>query len=173
MRYLLICLFPLFLAAACSDDEAVFPVDQLPPATQTGVGMMACLIDGEPWVNSPDGLGFQGIQTSIVPIPFPGLSIKGVQDPDRDGRDSKNIICKIYPFEEGFTQVDSSSFYYISWLTNDRIWQYPTDNSQNFIEVTRFDEEARIASGIFDVHVYNNKTQDTIHLSYGRFDVNF
>ena len=40
----------LFLFIGCSgDDDSANPLDQLPPATQTGANTFGCLINGEPF----------------------------------------------------------------------------------------------------------------------------
>ena len=52
MRNTLILLLSSLLLFACckSDDNMPTPIDQLPPATQTGEVIFACLVDGEPYI---------------------------------------------------------------------------------------------------------------------------
>ncbi|NLN24693.1 MAG: hypothetical protein GX163_03370 [Bacteroidetes bacterium] len=74
-RYTLLPLLPLLLILlSCNkdDDKPADPVDQLPPATQTGAGTFAALVDGKPFIsNNPwfncfyqfvDGEYYFGIQ---------------------------------------------------------------------------------------------------------------
>src|SRR5690606_10145242 len=50
-KTLILLLSSLFLFACCkSDDNMPAPIDQLPPATQTGEVIFACLVDGEPYI---------------------------------------------------------------------------------------------------------------------------
>src|SRR5690606_22398394 len=50
-KTLLLLLSSLLLFACCkSDDNMPAPIDQLPPATQTGEVIFACLVDGEPYI---------------------------------------------------------------------------------------------------------------------------
>ena len=54
MRIFFIISLFLFLTAACTktdDDAPAGPLDELPPATQTGANTFGCLINGEPWYN--------------------------------------------------------------------------------------------------------------------------
>ena len=51
-------LLPLLLClAGCKkdDDQHTNPVDQLPPATQTGAGTFAALVDGKPFIDHSGG----------------------------------------------------------------------------------------------------------------------
>lgn len=56
-KYTLSLLLPLLLClTGCKkdDDQHTNPVDQLPPATQTGAGTFAALVDGKPFIaNNP------------------------------------------------------------------------------------------------------------------------
>ena len=168
-QYLLFTLTLLFLFACNKEDDGpINPVDQLPPATQTGVGMMACLIDGEPWVNSPDGLGFQGIRTTVSGPPRPGLSIIGKYDPDRTGTNSQTVLFKLHPIQEGRIEVDSADYSYIirSPGLYHRFW--PNTNRSNYVDVTYLDVDDRIISGTFEIVVFDSETQDSVTITEGR-----
>ena len=172
MRYLLICLFPLLLLAACSDDEQLSPVDQLPPATQTGVGMMACLIDGEPWVNSPDGLGFQGIQTSVLGPPSNRISVIGISDEIKSDDSYQSLIIRLpLAVDMGMVEVDSSTFRFIDRLPTVIREKRSLLPSMCQLNVTHIDSEAGTLSGEFDAILIDDESRDTINLSEGRFDV--
>jgi hypothetical protein len=62
MRKIHFLLFAIFIVlASChkdDDDQPTDPVDQLPPATQTGAGTFGCLLDGEVFLpgNTPNNL---------------------------------------------------------------------------------------------------------------------
>lgn len=43
----------LTLFSSChKDDDPIAPIDELPPATQTGAGTFACLVNGEPFIDN-------------------------------------------------------------------------------------------------------------------------
>ena len=173
-QYLLFTLTLLFLFACNKEDDGpINPVDQLPPATQTGVGMMACLIDGEPWVNSPDGLGFQGIQTSVLGPPRPGIYILGDYDPDRTGENSQAVTLRLFPVEEGRISIDTANCTYILNTPSSRDYLNPRSESDDEIIIDFLDPDARIVSGKFNLTVYKEGSTTPVTLSDGRFDVTF
>lgn len=54
-----------FLAAEC-DKEKLAPIDQLPPATQTGANTFGCLINGEVFKPSGSNLGGPVLSASYI-----------------------------------------------------------------------------------------------------------
>jgi len=51
-KYILLLFLPALLSLSCckkDDDQPVDPVNQLPPATQTGANTAGCLVNGEPF----------------------------------------------------------------------------------------------------------------------------
>ena len=62
MKKTILLLFLIFIFG-CSDDDnkPSNPIDKLPPATQTGQGTFACLVDGKPFIDTsgyPNNLNF-------------------------------------------------------------------------------------------------------------------
>ena len=63
MKNLLLFILTIFTLTSCSnnDNKPSNPIDKLPPATQTGQGTFACLVDGKPFIDnsgSPNNLNF-------------------------------------------------------------------------------------------------------------------
>ena len=54
MKKLILLLLTTFTLSCCNkdDDKPQNPVDQLPPATQTGAGTFGCLVNGVPFVDN-------------------------------------------------------------------------------------------------------------------------
>ncbi|MBQ0767738.1 MAG: hypothetical protein KBT58_00490, partial [Bizionia sp.] len=53
MKNLLLAFALLLIVSNCNkndDDQPTNPIDQLPPATQTGANTFGCLLDGEPFL---------------------------------------------------------------------------------------------------------------------------
>lgn len=47
----------LILLSSChKDDDPIAPIDQLPPATQTGAGTFGCLVNGKPFIDDSGSL---------------------------------------------------------------------------------------------------------------------
>lgn len=52
MKKLTLLIFSILLLACDKDDKPANPIDQLPPATQTGAGTFGCLVNGVPYVDN-------------------------------------------------------------------------------------------------------------------------
>jgi hypothetical protein len=58
MKKIFLLLITSFALWSCDkDDKPSNPIDQLPPATQTGAGTFGCLVNGVPYVDN-SGLVF-------------------------------------------------------------------------------------------------------------------
>ena len=52
MKKLFLVLLTTFASSCCNKDEDKTPLEQLPPATQTGAGTFGCLVNGLPYVDN-------------------------------------------------------------------------------------------------------------------------
>ena len=50
-RYFILYIILLGMVVSC-DKETLAPIDQLPPATQTGADIFACLVDGQAFIDT-------------------------------------------------------------------------------------------------------------------------
>ena len=173
MRYLLLLLSGLFLllAPSCADDDELTPLDQLPPATQTGENIVACLIDGEPWVNDPNRTGEVNISASYYDL-RDWIRIRTFNSKFDDPYTSY-IGLTIQPPATGLIELDSSSikFFYRTITTQEK--QYFLHSKNGVIDVSLLDIEARIISGIFSGSLISEDLTDTLEITDGRFDVTF
>jgi len=171
----------LFLFSTCKKDESenCSPTSEipgtldslgLPPATTTGANTMGCLINGEPWLplrRNIFGNLFYSISFTVgSQSSGGGVSIQARRKFD-DIDETMNFsafpaeVVGTYPY-----QVITNNF------LNSNCGLYDLDTTQNnFIEITRLDFEEEIISGQFQMTVFSENCQDTLHITNGRFDL--
>ena len=153
------------------DPQPINPVDQLPPATQTGENTFGCLLDGKVFTpgNRPNPLDcyYQFVDGGYYFVL-------------RSNRDINNklitIGCSIQKLEISENQtyqlkekLDGNAFgFYFSAFDF-----YETDNIyKGEMHITKLDMNAQIVSGTFWFNIIDN--QGMIHeIRNGRFDVQF
>ena len=175
MRLLLLLLTSFsLLAASCTkeDDGPTTPLDELPPATQPGENIVACLIDGEPWINDENRTGEVNITASYYDLKD-WISITGQQIPGSDTTTSQALRLLITPYGIGQADTDSLSCTFIQYpITGNRVDNFAVGNDNN-LTVTYFSLEDRIIAGNFNYEVISKNRLDTIRITEGRFDVTF
>ncbi|WP_289023772.1 hypothetical protein [uncultured Salegentibacter sp.] len=158
-----------------NDDQPQSPIDQLPPATQTGEQTFGCLIDGEPFISDNFGRGrpsafYQYIDgkytfnigaykssDSTLNVAIAGRNIEGLQESifRLIEEEDENIFGKLI-ISKGGIQLNSSSL---------------TENPGELI-ITNFDPDNFILSGTFEFTVLDEEGNE-IEITDGRFDVKY
>ena len=170
MKYLFL-LFATLLAASCTEDDELTPLDQLPPATQTGENIVACLIDGEPWVNDPNRTGEVNISASYYEMQD---AMQIITFSGEYGTSRGSVISLIIsPPNTGLSNLESNSLRYTSKPQTEEEVEYFLNVNDGAIEVTNLDVESRILSGRFYGQLFSSSTTDTLRITDGRFDVTF
>jgi hypothetical protein len=168
----------LLLALSCNNDDdnsQSNPVNQLPPATNTGAQTFGCLINGEVFIpptfgnNSPsafyqfvDGAYTLGISartgggTELKSINIGCLDMPLIEEIDYTllEFETENYFAE-YRIGAGFVLEGSSS------IANPGI-----------LTITNFDQENFIISGTFEFVVLDNDGNE-INITNGRFDMNY
>jgi hypothetical protein len=170
MRYHLLSALALLLLTQCKK-AALDPVDQLPPATQTGANTIGCLVNGQPWVPK----GYNGISNySIVYLNSGNFDLFTYRYPDASNyfqRITLNVSsdCKVgsYSFRSprrtrAVFQDTRTSCY---WSTNDSTTTY----RRGTLTITRLDLAAGIISGTFAFTLHKAGC-DSVRITQGRFD---
>ena len=157
----------LFVACDKGDDAPTNPVDQLPPATQTGAGTFGCLVNGEPFVDNSgffncfyqlvNGEYYFGISASIDRNDYVQLSIGSLKAELMEG----DILL---------LEREETKFYAL--LSFDCICPQGKTSTSNpgLLQVTKFDLQNNIVSATFEFMVIDPNTGTIYEITEGRFD---
>jgi hypothetical protein len=148
------------------------PLDQLPPATQTGQGTFGCLVNGQAW--TPAGNPFGGPLLSVVYLKQRfGISANrgtvnnGVSSFQRIGMSAKGISTPgIYMLNDSSSRVGSHENF------DNSCSAYTSASNVGSLEITRLDLAARIVSGRFSFTL-ETPGCGTVTVTDGRFDSRF
>lgn len=177
LSFFLLCAF-LSLTACNGDDPN--PIEQLPPATQSGMNTLGCLINGQAF--TPKGGGLSG--------PDRGASYQFVYN---NGDSFFNFQVFGTHFKEPFQGIymnimlgkfenlEEGGVYLLEELglnkgeagyDNGGLKAYRTDNKHTgTLTVTHYDYDKRIISGTFEFEV--DVDGETLKVTDGRFDMEF
>ena len=169
---------PLLLAALlglsqCKKND-LNPVDQLPPATQTGAGTFGCLVNGQAW--TPQGNnGFANYSVYYDTFSDGGLLEISTYRIDNQNNQKQFITLwtkqihgpGTFPFRNTATATatfdDAKSGCY--WASRDSTTTY----RRGQLTITRLDLQAGVVSGTFAFTLHKPGC-DSIRVTNGRFD---
>ncbi len=169
-----------FLILSCCKKHITAPINNygLPPASEIGAGVLACLLNGKPWIADvkifPPGIPCYfatysfGISGSVEHHDFEDITLQINQSTEEikinNSYDlSDTALC--FGFYRGGGEMDScfgkmNSGYGTSWSV------YSVEGSLMF---TKIDTLKHIVSGVFSFDVISNFC-DTLKFTHGRFD---
>jgi hypothetical protein len=171
----------------CKKQKPSNPIDQLPPATDTGANTFGCLVNGKAVVIhkpfgdlSPDfGCEYQLIYNTVSGYSF---NVYGTDVVDG---------CHFTSVEIG---LDSIQLHETTYLLNTPIVNYGRHGLVDIangcppsplltyltdsivtgqLTITHFDQEKQIVSGTFYFDAVETTRGDTVHVTDGRFDMNY
>ena len=171
----------------CKKHKPSRPIDQLPPATQTGANTFGCLVNGEAVVIhkpsgdlSPDfGCQYQLIYHTVTGYTF------NVHASDKiDGchfksvgifLDSIQLGQNTYALNTGVVKYGKRGLVDIAkGCPPSPLLTYWTDNTvTGQLTITHFDQQKQIVSGTFYFDAVEQTSGDTVHVTDGRFDMNY
>ncbi len=171
----LILIMGLALNTSCDKDDDQTPIDQLPPATQTGAQTFGCLINGEPFVpprfgrNSPRAF-YQFVR---------GAYTLGISAKKGGGEELQTVIIGAIDINS----LNTGSHELTSELPGNFIAKYllgggivlnsvTTNDNSGVINITKYDQENFIISGTFSFTV-KDPDGNKIEITEGRFDLNY
>ncbi|MFY0483896.1 DUF6252 family protein [Flavobacterium sp. PLA-1-15] len=178
MKKTILLLLLAFTFACDKDDDkkSTNPIDQLPPATQTGAQTFGCLIDGKTFVppkfgnNAPHAF-YQFVNGAYA------LSIYGSRT---DSSNLKGVIigCFDMPLIQETTyslKEKATNNYFGSYLIGGGIYgEYNSTSIEGgTITITRFDPVNFIISGTFSFKAKDLNTGEIIEITEGRFDMQY
>ncbi len=161
-----------FLAAEC-EKEKLSPIDQLPPATQTGANTFGCLINGEAFKPSGSNLGGPILSASYILYNGKyGLSIGASR-----GGGGDMVVIAIFATEMP-EPLAEGTYSLISYGPGNISGAYKlglddvstTEENPGTLVITKLDTGAGIISGTFEFTV-TDIHGNTIEITDGRFDM--
>lgn len=168
--YYLFLILPLWLLGSCEDDDdntPTNPIDQLPPATQTGANTFGCLVNGELFVVK---------NTSLLTAIYQGNILQLGAYYKTDNQDKGIIIWLDTEIETGTTYVLNENIsniaYFKDFISGCTDYQTFTPNSGT-ITINSFNQNQFIISGTFEFEVSSPNCQENINITNGRFDLQY
>ncbi|SHF02301.1 hypothetical protein SAMN05444278_1183 [Psychroflexus salarius] len=178
MKNLILLLIIGMSLSCCNNDDdnnTQNPIDQLPPATQTGEQTFGCLINGEAFVPPSFGSNAPGAFYQFVDGAYT-LSIYGSNSGGLNLK-SINIGCIDAPI------IEETSYELTSYGSSNYFGRYNIGGGITFsgtttteipgtLTITNFDPDNFIISGTFEFTVLDDDGSE-IHITNGRFDMNY
>lgn len=173
--YSILLLFLALTVAGCSDDDdnpPTDPVDQLPPATQTGAQTFGCLLDGEVFLPGNTSNNLDCVYQFVN-----GGYYFALQSNKRDNNNNRITLAigtnsleinegETYSLTE-FIEGNASGIY--SYATNT---SYTSQDYKGELKITKLDYDNHIVAGTFWFDIKDSN--GVVHkIREGRFDVRF
>lgn len=168
---LLVLLF-LLTGTSCDKEEKLTPEEQLPPATQTGEGTFACLVNGELFIDT--GGGYFNCFYQYVDGEY-YFNISGENfDKEMSGINLGTINKAIkedenYNLKEETEGNATASIFFSSLLESVNT----SSSNPGNLYISKLDFEKRIVSGTFEFDIVHPETGEIIEVRKGRFDTLF
>jgi hypothetical protein len=175
MKKLAFLIFSILLFGCDKEDKPSNPIDQLPPATQTGAGTFGCLINGVPYV---DNSGFFNCFYQLVNGEY-YFNVTA---------NFNNKIPKIISLSTNNLEINLNNTYQLLSRSNGNFYAEVTfdnnpplflnDNTTNTfdtgaITITKLSLQNSIISGTFDFQIRDSINNKTYNITKGRFDAQF
>ncbi|AMJ67044.1 hypothetical protein [Hymenobacter sp. PAMC 26628] len=165
-------LLSLALLLGCKKNEPA-PVDQLPPATQTGANTFGCLVNGVPW--TPQGFdGSSNYSVSYDQNLYGVIDLRTYRYQQQPTDNYQYIV--IYASDlRGPKSYNLSSSVDTRVSLNDRLTGCYLNSRdagtyhKGTLTITRLDLQAGIVSGTF-AYTLAKPGCDTVRITQGRFD---
>ncbi|HRZ31585.1 MAG TPA: DUF6252 family protein [Flavobacterium sp.] len=167
MKRVLLLLLTTFTLSCCNndDDNPQNPLDQLPPATQTGANTFGCLINGKPFVVSNTSNQTAIYQGGVLQIGG------GIDNSIMDKRISINISAPINlntPYDLTLFPNNLAIF-----VNNGEGCYYDYDHTTSgTLTITKFDQTNFIISGTFEFSTITDNCE-AVTITNGRFDLQY
>lgn len=164
-------LFLICIFGCDKEDKPSNPIDQLPPATQTGAGTFGCLVNGKPFVDNSgffncfyqlvDGEYYFGIQAEDNVDNIAAIAIGSLQ--------KEIIIGEIIPLN----MRENNQFYALLDFNELQQAGSTTELEDGFISFNRFSTNSNIVSATFEFTIVDPETGAIYEITEGRFDALF
>ncbi|WP_299211403.1 hypothetical protein [uncultured Dokdonia sp.] len=172
---LLFTLLTITVSSCKNDDDNTPPIEQLPEATQEGLGTFGCLINGQAFVETGtffntfyqqvDGEFFFGI-TGEFEDKNPSAIAMGTNQ--RTIEEGETLNLKLNESGNAYARVFFSP-------SENNFQSAFTDEQENTgtLTITKLDFENGIVSGTFEMNMIDPFTGEVVTITEGRFDTLF
>jgi hypothetical protein len=158
------------------------PIDQLPPATQTGANTFGCLVNGQAFLPGNTGFAIAPIQANYEYLNGSySLRVVGTYGVDND-ISSVGIFTDSLSVTPGDSIMFSSDTLYSQGLAyaltsnaNNQYYHTKLPMYTGLLYISHLDSINQIVSGTFWFNAINQDgdTSDTVSITNGRFDVHY
>ncbi len=160
----------LLLSASCEKEKSENPIDDLPPATQTGANTFGCLINGEIW--KPKGKLLDRILDLSYDPSYMGGTFNVIANRLISQGVKESMTIASYNIKSTGSYVIAENKVGVNFRKGD--CDYLSDEIGNTqtgtFTITRFDMQAKIISGTFNFKLEKTGCP-TIIATEGRFDL--
>ena len=174
MRKLLLFFLTTFALMSCDkdDDAPTNPVDQLPPATQTGANTFGCLLDGEAFIPSGGTNPLDCVYQLINGDRF--FTLQGNKRNENFNRITLSLSTNAKEIEEGETYLlieneVGNAFARYSFSANAT---FTSQTNSGTLTITKLDLDNQIVSGIFSFDIIDFEG-NLRQIRNGRFDMQY
>ena len=157
---LLLMLSLLFLSTiSCKDgdDTSTNPIDQLPPATQTGENTFGCLLDGESFIPSGGTNPLDCVYQFVN-----GGYYFGLQGNKRNENNNRILLG----ISTNNLEIEENKTYALAGL-----FRYTSTEHLGEVTITKLDTVNQIVSGTFWFDIAHPVTGEIVEIREGRFDM--
>jgi len=187
IKFTILSLLYLFTLYGCKKQKPSNPIDQLPPATDTGANTFGCLVNGQAVVIHHlfgDLSPAFGCQYQLIYPTVSGYTLNVWGEDQQDGCHSKTVGVFLdsvqlgqntYTLNTGIDKQGNRGHAYIANGCSPLIFQtFWTDSTRiGQLTITHFDQQKQIVSGTFYFDAVEATSGDTVHVTDGRFDMNY
>jgi hypothetical protein len=166
----LLFLIVLLTTSQCSEDPQT-AADKLPRPTHVGREIVACLVNGDPWISTGTNVGAQFYQGQLS-IFANVYDFHGMQTHiDLDVWDLTEVTTKTYPLAKNF----SSGGFADDLLDRVQYCHYLTGGSYTgSVTITHLGKQHGdfFIAGTFEFEAYSADCSKSVKITDGRFDLN-
>lgn len=165
----------MFFNTSCTNDDnnvPPSPIEQLPPATQTGEMTFGCLVNDELFI--PDAIGNSRIKAFYQFVDGDYTLSISARNREKDYRTISVVAKDVEDFAEGTYNLieENSGNFFGRYMIEGGLDLYTTTTSDDpgTLNITKFDKVNGIISGTFEFTILDNDG-NTIKITNGRFDL--
>lgn len=166
MKNLLFLLAVSLIFICCNNDDnnqPTDPIDQLPPATQTGENTFGCLVNGEVMIPN------NSMYMSAI---YQGGGVQISGEINKNGISQSILITVLEPFtiNQTYSLINKSRF--IKYSEENTCYYDFEHCYEGHVKFTKIDQVNYIISGTFEFSTVNDECE-VVHITNGRFDMQY